>query len=148
MVAAWFLLLDFMAGRPLHIASVRGQVLLLGDRTPNLIQLHWVRSSSTASSTSSRSSPSAGWLSACFTWQFEPVWLMGLLLVFVSLETLVFALCFPLFQGTGAESLRDPVLIGNGLAVLAMGTYLWRTHRLLVSTWPAFRWVTPETSRK
>jgi hypothetical protein len=50
----------------------------------------------------------------------------------VSLETLVFVVSFPLFQGTGAESLRGPVLISNGLAVLAMGTYLRGTHQELV----------------
>jgi hypothetical protein len=132
-VAAWFLLLDFMAGRPLHTASVLGQVLLLGDRTPELVQLHW----------------GAAWLYAFFHFLSflavgwlavrllhmairQPVWLVGLLLVFVSLETAVFAVSFVLFQGTGAEYLRVPVLIGNALAVLVMGTYLWRTHRLVV----------------
>jgi hypothetical protein len=40
-VAAWFLLLDFIAGRPLHIASVLGQVLLFGSRKPELGALHW-----------------------------------------------------------------------------------------------------------
>jgi peptide-methionine (S)-S-oxide reductase len=132
-VAAWFLLLDFMAGRPLHIASVLGQVLLLGDRTPDLIQLnggavelygffHFL------------SFLAVGWLAVRLLHMAvrEPVWLVGLLLVFVVVETVVFAVSFALFQGTGAESLRGPVLIGNALAVLAMGTYLWRTHGLLV----------------
>jgi methionine-S-sulfoxide reductase len=132
-VAAWFLLLDVMAGRPLHIASVLGQVLLLGDRTPNLVQLqggaielygffHFL------------SFLAVGWLAVRLLHMAvrEPVWLVALLLVFVILETVVFAVSFAVFQGTGAESLRGPVLIGNGLAVLAMGAYLWRTHRLLV----------------
>jgi hypothetical protein len=62
----------------------------------------------------------------------QPVWLVGLLILFVSLETAVFAVSFALFHGTGAEYLRGPVLIGNALAVIVMGTYLWRTHRLVV----------------
>ncbi|HET9464071.1 MAG TPA: peptide-methionine (S)-S-oxide reductase, partial [Gemmatimonadales bacterium] len=132
-VAAWFLLLDFMAGRPLHIASVLGQVLLLGDRTPDLIQLHG-GAVELYGFFHFLSFLAVGWLSVRLLHMAvrEPVWLVGLLLVFVSVETVVFAVSFALFQGTGAESLRGPVLIGNGLAVLAMGTYLWRTHRLLV----------------
>ena len=132
-VAAWFLLLDFMAGRPLHIASVLGQVLLLGDRTPDLIQLHG-GAVELYGFFHFLSFLAVGWLAVRLLHMAvrEPVWLMGLLLAFVSLETAVFAVSFALFQGTGAESLRGPVLIGNGLAVLAMGTYLWRTHRLVV----------------
>jgi len=132
-VAAWFLLLDFMTGRPLHIASVLGQVLLLGDRTPDLIQLHG-GAIELYGFFHFLSFLAVGWLAVRLLHVAvrEPVWLVGLLLVFVSLETVVFAVSFALFQGTGAESLRGPVLIGNGLAVLAMGTYLWRTHRLLV----------------
>jgi peptide-methionine (S)-S-oxide reductase len=131
-VAAWFLLLDFMAGRPLHIASVLGQVLLLGDRTPNLIQLHG-GAIELYGFFHFLSFLAVGWLAVRLLHMAvrEPVWLVALLLVFVSLETVVFAVSFAVFQGTGAESLRGPVLIGNGLAVLAMGTYLWRTHRLL-----------------
>jgi peptide-methionine (S)-S-oxide reductase len=132
-VAAWFLLLDLMAGRPLHIASVLGQVLLLGDRTPDLIQLHG-GAIELYGFFHFLSFLAVGWLAVRLLHMAvrEPVWLVGLLLVFVILETVVFAVSFALFQGTGAESLRGPVLIGNGLAVLAMGTYLWRTHRLLV----------------
>jgi len=132
-VAAWFLLLDFVAGRPLHIASVLGQVLLLGDRTPDLTQLHG-GAVELYGFFHFLSFLAVGWLAVRLLHMAvrEPVWLVGLLLVFVSLETVVFAVSFPLFEGTGAESLRGPVLIGNGLAVLAMGTYLWRSHRLLV----------------
>jgi hypothetical protein len=132
-VAAWFLLLDLMAGRPLHIASVLGQVLLLGDRTPDLVQLHG-GAIELYGFFHFLSFLAVGWLAVRLVHMAvrEPVWLMGLLLVFVCLETVVFVVSFPLFQGTGAESLRGPVLIGNGLAVLTMGTYLWRTHRLLV----------------
>jgi peptide-methionine (S)-S-oxide reductase len=132
-VAAWFLLLDFMAGRPLHIASVLGQVLLLGDRTPDLIQLHG-GAIELYGFFHFLSFLAVGWLAVRLLHMAvrEPVWLVALLLVFVSLETVVFAVSFAVFQGTGAESLRGPVLIGNALAVLAMGTYLWRTHGLLV----------------
>ena len=62
----------------------------------------------------------------------QPAWLVGFLMLFVALETAVFVVSFAVFQGTRAEYLRVPVLIGNLLAVLVMGTYLWRTHRLVV----------------
>jgi hypothetical protein len=132
-VAAWFLLLDFIAGRPLHIASVFGQVLLLGDRTPELTGLHW-GAVEAYGFFHFLSFLAVGWLAVRLLHMAvrQPVWLVGLLLLFVSLETAVFAVSFALFQGTGAEYLRGPVLIGNALAVLVMGTYLWRTHRLVL----------------
>jgi len=132
-VAAWFLLLDFIAGRPLHIASVLGQVLLLRDRTPELAQLHW-GAVEAYGFFHFLSFLAVGWISVRLLHMAirQPVWLVGLLLLFVSLETTVFAASFALFHGTGAEYLRGPVLIGNALAVLVMGTYLWRTHRLVV----------------
>jgi hypothetical protein len=132
-VAAWFLLLDFIAGRPLHIASVLGQLLLLRDRTPELTQVHW-GAAELYGFFHFLSFLAVGWLAVRLLHMAirQPVWLVGLLLLFVSLETIVFAVSFALFQGTGAEYLRVPVLIGNALAVLVMGTYLWRTHRLVV----------------
>jgi hypothetical protein len=132
-VAAWFLLLDFLAGRPLHIASVLGQVLLLGDRTPDLGQLHW-GAVELYGFFHFLSFLAVGWLAVRLLHMAirEPVWLVAFLLLFVCLENIVFAVSYPLFQGTGAEYLRGPVLVGNALAVLVMGTYLWRTHRVVV----------------
>ena len=132
-VAAWFLLLDVIAGRPLHIASVLGQVLLFGDRTPELGRLHW-GAVEAYGFLHFLSFLAVGWLAVRLLHLAirQPVWLVGLLLLFVSLETIVFAVSFAVFQGTGAEYLRGPVLTGNVLAVLVMGTYLWRTHRLVV----------------
>ena len=132
-VGAWFLLLDFIAGRPLHIASVLGQVLLLGYRTPQLAEVYWGAAYAYAVF-HFLSFLAVGWLAVRLLHMAirQPVWLFGLLLLFVSLELAVFAVSFALFQGTGAEYLRGPVLIGNVLAVLVMATYLWRTHRLVV----------------
>ena len=132
-VAAWFLLLDLIAGRPLHIASVFGQVLLFGDRTPELARLHW-GAVEAYGFFHFLSFLAVAWLAVRLLHMAvrQPVWLFGLLLLFVTLDTAAFAVSFVLFQGTGAEYLRAPVLIGNALAVLVMGTYLWRTHRLVV----------------
>jgi hypothetical protein len=132
-VAGWFLLLDFIAGRPLHIASVLGQVLLLGDRTPELSQISW-GAAYAYTVFHFLSFLAVGWLAVRLLHMAirQPVWLFGLLLLFVSIETAVFAVSVAVFHGTGAEYLRGPVLIGNALAVLVMGTYLWRTHRLVV----------------
>jgi hypothetical protein len=132
-VAGWFLLVDFVAGRPLHIASVLGQVLLFGDRTPELGRLHW-GAVEAYGFFHFLSFLAVGWLAVRLLHLaiHQPVWLVGLLLLFVSLETAVFGVSFAVFQGTGAEYLRWPVLTGNVLAVLTMGAYLWRTHRLVV----------------
>lgn len=132
-VAAWFLLLDLLAGRPLHIASVLGQVLLFGDRTPELTRIHF-GAAEAYGFFHFLSFLLVGWAAVRLLHLAvrQPVWLVGLLLLFVSLESLVFAISFAVFQGTGAEYLRTPVLVGNLLAVLAMGAYLWRTHRLVV----------------
>jgi hypothetical protein len=132
-VALWFLLLDFIAGRPLHIASVLGQVLLLGDRTPELGRLHW-GAVEAYGFFHFLSFLAVGWLAVRLLHLAirQPVWLIGLLLLIVSLETAVVGVSFALFQGTGAEYVRWPLLAGNLLAVLVMGTYFWRTHRLVV----------------
>jgi hypothetical protein len=132
-VATWFLLLDFIAGQPLHIASVLGQVLLLGDRTPDLAEVNW-GAAYVYGFFHFGSFLLVGWLAVRLLHMAirQPVWLVGLLLLFVSLELAVFAVSFALFHGTGAEYLRGPVLIGNAISVIAMGTYLWRTHRLVV----------------
>jgi hypothetical protein len=132
-VAVWFLLLDFLAARPLHIASVLGQVLLFGRRTPDLGQLYWP------------AVEGYGFfhfisflvVAAVAVWLLHfairhPTWLVGLLLVFVCMEVAVWGASYALLRGTGAEYLRGPVLVGNLLAVLAMGTYFWRTHRLVI----------------
>lgn len=132
-VAGWFLLLDFIADRPLHIASVLGQVLLFGDRTPELNRIHF-GAAEAYGIFHFASFLLVGWLAVRLLHMAirQPVWLVGLLLFFVSLESAVFAVSFAVFQGTGAEYLRAPVLIGNLLAVVTMGVYLWRTHRLVV----------------
>jgi hypothetical protein len=132
-VAAWFLLLDFIAGRPLHIASVLGQILLFGDRTPELERLHW----GAVEFYGMFHFLSFVLVGVVAVWLLhlairQPTWLVALLLFFVSLEVAVWAVSYAVFRGTGAEYLRGPVLVGNLLAVAAMGTYLWRTHRLVV----------------
>jgi len=132
-VASWFLLLDFIAGRPLHIASVLGQVLLFGRRTPELGYLDWP------------AVEAYGFfhfisfivVGALAVWLLhfairQPTWFVGLLLFFVSLEVTVWGVSYAVFRGTGAEYLRGPVLLGNLLAVIVMGAYLWRTHRLVI----------------
>jgi hypothetical protein len=132
-VAAWFLLLDSIAGRPLHIASVLGQILLFGDRTPDLGRLHW-EAVEMYGFFHFLSFLAVAWLAARLLHLAirQPVWLIGLLILFVIIETAVVGVSFAVFQGTGAEYLRGPVLVGNLLAVVVMGTYFWRTHRLVV----------------
>lgn len=132
-VAAWFFLLDLIAGRPLHIASVLGQLLLFGRRTPELGYLDW---------------PAVGAYGVFHVVSFivvggvavgllhlairQPTWLIALVIGFVSLEVAVYSASYAIFMGTGAEYLRWPVLAGNLLAAIVMGAYLWRTHRLLI----------------
>lgn len=132
-VAVWFLLLDVVIGRPLHIASVLGQVLLLGSRAPDLHALHW-GAIELYGFFHFLSFLLVGWIAVRLLHLAirQPVWLVGLLLLFVSIETTVYSVSYALFQGTGAEYLRWPILMGNLLAVLTMGGYLWSTHRIVV----------------
>ena len=132
-VATWFLLLDFLAGRPLHIASVLGQLLLFGRRTPDLGQLYWPA----VEAYGFFHFISFIMVGALAVWLLhfalrQPTWLVALLLLLVSMEVIVWAASYALFSGTGAEYLRGPVLVGNLLAVTSMGVYLWRTHRLVI----------------
>lgn len=132
-VAVWFLLLDFIAGRPLHTASVLGQVLLFGRRTPELEYLYWPG----VEAYGFFHFISFILVGIVAVWLLhyairQPTWLMGLLLFFVSMEAAVWGTSYAVLQGTGAEYLRGPVLAGNILAVLTMGAYLWRTHRLVI----------------
>ena len=108
-----------------------GQVLLFGDRTPDLAGLReaLIRSLQLLP----LSFLAVGWLAVRLLHMAvrQPVWLVGLLILFVTLETAVYVVSFALFQGTGAEHSGDRSSSAT-LAVLVMGTYLWRTHRLVV----------------
>ncbi len=66
----------------------------------------------------------------------RPTWLVALLILFMSAEVFGYGAAYGVLSRTGAESLWWSVVVANLLAVLAMGTYLWRSHRIL-SRWLA-----------
>jgi hypothetical protein len=138
-VALWFLLLDLIQGHPLRTPSVLGQVLLFGESVPSLSTIHF------------------GAVVAYTAVHFGAFLLFGiavvrlvrwaaresvvryaLLQVFLVFEVLFYGLLMLVSETTRALFPFWTVLIGNTLAALAMGAYLWRMH-------PEFRQIIRET---
>ena len=132
-VAVWFLVLDTIAGHPFQTPSLLGQMVLLGDRTPE-----------------TRSSPSAPsllytafhflvfallgmGLVALVHWGVDnPVVRYALLPVFLVFEVLFYGFLLMLSERTHELFPFWAVVSANTLAAVCMGLYLWRRH-------PAFR---------
>jgi hypothetical protein len=124
-VALWFLLLDTIAGRPLLTPSLLGQVVLMGDSTPDsgsivfgaillYTAFHFVVFALLGMG-----------LVALVHWGTEnSVVRYALLPVFLAFEVLS--------EGTGALFPFWAVVSANTLAAISMGLYLWVRH-------PAFR---------
>ena len=136
-VAAWFLLVDWAAGHALYTPSALGQILVFGRST---IEAGAVDPAAVAAYTFFHVFAFA-LLSATLVWLVHfairnPSWLVGLLILFVSVELFFYGAAYAVLSRTGAETLWWRVLVANILAVLTMGTYLWRYHRL-ISRWLA-----------
>lgn len=132
-VAIWFLVVDVIAGRPLYTPSILGAMLL------NIFEVRTVEG------------VHVGYAAFYSIFHFA-IWAgIGALLTFVihkaetqptilALATMAFVVLTIAALGyTSILSYFSPlgglawynVLIGNGLAVIAMSAYLWRTHPLL-----------------
>jgi hypothetical protein len=132
-VAVWFLILDTIAGHPLRTPSLLGQVVLMGDATPdtgNIVfgaillytAFHFVIFALLGMG-----------LVALVHWGIEnPVVRYALLPVFLAFEVLFYGLLEVLSEGTGELFPFWAVVSANTLAAFAMGLYLWIRH-------PAFR---------
>lgn len=138
-VALWFLLLDTIAGQPLRCPSLLGQVVLMGDATPdtgNIVfgavllytAFHFIVFAFLGMG-----------LVALVHWGTEnSVVRYALLPVFLAFEVLFYGLLEVLSEGTGALFPFWAVVSANTLAAVSMGLYLWYRH-------PAFRRSIQET---
>lgn len=137
-VALWFLLVDGLAGRVLHTPALLGAMVL---RTPDPI--------------AAADGPNRLMLAALYTpIHFSLFALFGVLVVFLmhrankrpSLLTLALVL-FAVFEGgfTGLVAMLEQtalgdlawqqVAIGNLIAVIVMGWYVWRRHPDVPAIW-------------
>lgn len=136
-VAAWFLLVDWIAGHPLHTPSALGQILLFGRHMPEFGTLDW---QGVATYLFFHVFLFAA-LGVAVVWAVHfvirrPTWLVAFLILFMSAEVFFYGAAFGLLSRTGAESLWWSVVVANLLTVLAVGTYLWQSHRI-ISRWLA-----------
>jgi hypothetical protein len=132
-VAIWFLILDSIAGRPLMTPSLLGQVVLMGDSTPDTSNIvfgaillytafHFVVFALIGMG-----------LVALVHWGTEnPIVRYALLPVFLAFEVLFYGLLEVLSERTGELFPFWAVVMANTLAAISMGLYLWIRH-------PAFR---------
>lgn len=128
-VAAWFLIVDAIAGRPFYTPAVLGSAAFQGLRDPatvvigfdavgaytalHLILFLLVGTVAAAAAAEARKSPQILWLLAEFFLVFE--------FAFYAAVAIVFA---PLLAALAWIN----VAIGNLLAAAGMGYYLWRSH--------------------
>ena len=131
-VATWFFILDSIAVRPFHTPSLLGQVLLLGDRTPEAGQLafgailfytafHFIVFACIGMG-----------LVALVHWAIDnPVVRYALLPVFIVFEVLFYGLLAIFSERTHELFPFWAVISANTLAALCMAAYLWRRHPAL-----------------
>ena len=127
-VALWFLVLDSFAGHPLQTPSLLGQMVILGDRTPDPELAFGAILLYTAFHFIVFALIGMG-LVALVHWAVDnPVVRYALLPVFLVFEVLFYGILLVLSE-------RFPfwaVVSANTLAAVSMALYLWRRH-------PAFR---------
>jgi hypothetical protein len=138
-VAVWFLILDLFQGHPLRTPSVLGEVLLFGNQTPNLETVHFgAVIAYTAVHFGAFLLFGIGVVRLVRWAAKESVVRYALLQVFLVFEVLFYGLLMLASETTRMLFPFWTVLIGNTLAALAMGAYLWRRH-------PEFRQLIRET---
>lgn len=132
-VAAWFLVLDTLAGHPFQTPNLLGQMVLMGDRTPEAAGLDFgAILLYTACHFIVFALVGMG-LVALIHWAIEnPVVRYALLPVFLVFEVLFYGFLMILSERSDELFPFWAVVSANTLAALCMATYLWRRH-------PAFR---------
>jgi hypothetical protein len=132
-VAVWFLILDSIAGHPFQTPSLLGQMVILGDRTPDPSHLafgaillytafHFIVFAVLGMG-----------VVALVHWGIDnPVVRYALLPVFLVFEVLFYGFLEIFSERTHELFPFWAVVTANTLAAICMGAYLWRRH-------PAFR---------
>jgi hypothetical protein len=129
-VLLWFLLWDTIAGYPLRTPNRLGQVLLFGSRTdPGLDYL----AIAAYSVLSLLGLILLGLVIVRLVHLAirQPTLLFALLLMFVMFEVFFLGASYVVLQRTGSESAWWPVLGANLVAVVVMGWWLKRSHRII-----------------
>ena len=128
-VAAWFLVIDFLNGRPLATPSVLGQVILFGQRTPTVTPIIWP-----AVAAYSGLHVAAFLLFGAlvtklvFLADLNGIFRFALLMLFVAFEVFFYGVLVMFFQGTSGLFPLWSILAANTLAAFSMGGYLFRRH--------------------
>jgi hypothetical protein len=131
-VAVWFLALDTLAGHPFQTPSLLGQVVILGDRTPEPQLQFGAILFYTAFHFIVFALIGMG-LVALVHWGVEnPVVRYALLPVFLVFEVLFYGFLEVMSERTHELFPFWAVVSANTLAAVCMAYYLWRRH-------PAFR---------
>jgi len=128
-VAAWFLLIDSVLRAPLFTPAALATVLFQGGGAPGAVEI--------------AAGPVLGYSLVHFTFfilfgvllsglvmqveRFPPL-VFGLLILFVVFEVFFIAMVAMLGRWILEELAWWSILIGNILAAVAMGTYMWRVH--------------------
>jgi hypothetical protein len=130
-VAAWFLVLDSIAGHPFQTPSLLGQMVLLGDRRPDPALAFGAILLYTAVHFIVFALIGIG-LVALVHWAVDnSVVRYALLPVFLVFEVLFYGVLSVFSERTQALFPFWAVLSANTLAAVAMGVYLWRRHPAL-----------------
>lgn len=128
-VALWFLLTDALDGQPLRTPSVLGQVLLLGETTPDVTQLSFI---GIILYTAVHFAVFFGFgfaLAHLIRWAVhDHIVRYAVLQVFLAFELFFVFVVLMLREETRALFPVWSVLVANTLAALGMGFYLWRHH--------------------
>ena len=131
-VALWFLVLDSIAGHPLQTPSLLGQMVILGDRTPDPQLAFGAILLYTAFHFIVFALIGMG-LVALVHWAVDnPVVRYALLPVFLVFEVLFYGILLVLSERTHELFPFWAVITANTLAAICMALYLWKRH-------PAFR---------
>ena len=132
-IAAFFLILDLIAGFPFRTPSVLGQVLLFGNATPELnARVPYAIAAYTVFHFVVFVLLGIGLVKVVHLATDNSVVRFALLPIFLAFEVFFYGLLALFSERTRELFPLWTVLVANTLAVLAMGAYLWIRH-------PAFR---------
>lgn len=128
-VAAWFFVLDLFAGQLLHTPAVLGSALFHGASTPSAVEFSGL---TVGGYTVVHFAVFAvfGILVAALVTRAEesPPLLLGLVLLFVTFETLLLGMVAILAAWLLEVLAWWAIGVGNLIAAAAMAFYLWRAH--------------------
>ena len=131
-VAAWFLVIDTVNGRPFATPSILGQVILFGEDTPVLAPIMWP-----AVAAYSGLHMAAFLLFGAvvtklvFLADLNGIFRFALMMLFVAFEVFFYGVLVMFFQGTSGLFPLWSILAANTVAAFSMGGYLFGRHPAL-----------------